>query len=235
MGTMTLGNFRAELLWDLKNRSDTGATEGLTTTRQDTFINAGYLHVTHPTVFRHRELQYRSPITLANGQFQYTFTPNAGFGVILTGVRSASHIAGATDNLTTRKVKLFPRDMQWFDNRTHTSGAPRDYAIQGDTIWFSPVPSTGEVGQVVVLSGWREPSLLANPGNQTVLSTRWDEIVLLAARWRAELHLGYRDLAEATKLDFTGLINEYRDFEQLQGEDTDWMAEVRTESHMESA
>jgi hypothetical protein len=63
----------------------------------------------------------------------------------------------------------------------------------------------------------------------------WDEIVLLASRWRAELHLGYRDLAEATKLDFTGLLNEYKDFQTLHAEDFDWVAEVRTERIMESA
>ena len=81
---------------------------------------------------------------------------------------------------------------------------------------------------------WREPALLAADASVTVLSSLWDEIVLLASRWRAELHLGYRDLAEATKLDFVSLINEYKPFDELHGEDWDWSSEVRIENVMDS-
>ena len=223
--------FRAELLFDLKNRADTTTADGLSVPRQDMFINAGYLHVTHPSVFRHRELMHSYTIPLVNGTSSYAFTPNAT--VVITGIRYASHVAAATDLLTARRVKLYPKDEQWFQERSHSTGAPRDYMIRGDNLILSPVPGANEVVQVIVVGAWREPAVLV-AGAVTVLSALWDEIVLLAARWRAELHLGYRDLAEATKLDFVGLINEYKDFEQLHGEDWDWVTEVRTERTMEA-
>jgi hypothetical protein len=233
VGTLNLEGFRAELLFDLRNRTDTSAPEGLTTARQDMFINAGYLHVTHPSVFRHRELQHSYTITLVNGTQSYVFHPNAG--VNITALRYVAHVAAASDSPTAFRTKLFPKEEQWFQERTLVSGGPpRDYFVRGDQLFLSPVPGAVENGQVLVVGAWREPALLV-PGSATVLSTLWDEIVLLAARWRAELHLGYRDLAEATKLDFVSLINEYRDFEQLHGEDWDWSADVRVERHMENA
>jgi hypothetical protein len=232
MGTLTLENFRSELLFDLKNRTDTSVPEGLTTTRQDLFINAGYLHVTHPSVFRHRELQHSYTLTLVNGTQSYLFHPNAG--VNITALRYVAHVAAATDSPTAFRTKLFPKDEQWFQQRTLVSGGPpRDYFVRGDRIFLSPVPGANENGQVLVVGAWREPAVLT-AGAVTVLSSLWDEVVLLAARWRAEFHLGYRDLAEATKLDFVSLLNEYRDFEQLHGEDWDWVSEVRTERVMES-
>jgi hypothetical protein len=233
MGTYTLENFRSELLFDLKNRSDTTGSAGFSTARQDSFINAGYLHVTHPSVFRHRELQHRYTIPLVNAQWNYTFTPNAS--VVITSIRSLSHVAAATDDPLSYRTKIYPHDEQWFQERTLTSsGPPRDYFVVGSEIRLSPVPTANEAGEVLVVSAWREPAVLI-AGQTTVLSTIWDEIVLLAARWRAEIHLGYREMAEATKLDFTSLVNEYQTFEQLHGEDWDWQGGIRTESYQESA
>lgn len=233
MGTFTLEGFRSELIFDLRNRGDVSVPEGVTEARQDSWVNAGYLHVTHPTVFRHRELQHRYTIPLVAGTHAYTFHPNAG--VNITAIRSISHAAAATDDPTAFRTKLVPQDEQWFQDRTlSSSGPPRDYFVLANQVRLSPVPSANEAGEVLVVSAWREPVLLV-AGQTTVLSALWDEIILLAARWRAELHLGYRDLAEATKLDFAGLLNEYQSFEQLHGEDWGWTAEVRTESHMETA
>lgn len=234
MGTLTLANFRAELLFDLKNRTDTASSDGLSTARQNTFLNAAYLHLTHPTIFRHREMQHTFTLALVNGTQAYTFSPTAG--VNITGIRWVSQVEAATDDPTARRTKLRPKDEQWFQERSLSSGgAPRDYAVRANQILLSPVPGANEAGQVLVVGSWREPAVLAADGDVTALSTLWDEILLLAARWRAELHLGYRELAEATKLDWVSLLNEYRDFEQLQGEDWDWQAEIRTESPMERA
>jgi len=238
VGTLTLEGFRAELLFDLKNRTDTTTPEGLSVARQDMFINAGYLWVTHPTVFRHRELQHSYTLALSTpvpGTTNvYLFTPAPG-NVVITGLRYVSHVDAATDDPTAFRTKLFPKDEQWFQERTLTAGGPpRDFAVRGNNLLISPVPGTGEVGEVLVVGAWREPAVLVG-GATTVLSTLWDEIVVLAARWRAEFHLGYRDLAEGTKLDLVGLVNEYQDFERLQGEDWDWVSEVRVERTMESA
>lgn len=233
MGLLTLADFRSELLFDLKNRSDSAATSGLTVTRQEMFIAYAYLHVTHPSVFRHRELQMAGTIPLVNGTNSYAFTPLSTFTV--TGIRYVCHVAAATDDPTQIHTKLLPHDEQWFYNRTMSSGGPpRDYATRGNNLLVSPVPGANEAGQVLVVGAWREPVGLSLDTDVTELPIVWDEIILLAARWRAELHLGYRDLAEATKLDFVSLINEFKTHEDLHGEDWDWVSEVRTESYMES-
>lgn len=236
MGTLTLEQLRAELLFDLRNRTDTTTANGVSTTRQDMWINAGYFWMTHPSVFRHRELQHRYTIALVNATNLYTFTPTPGLtSVAITAIRSVAHVDATTDSPTATRTKLFPKDEQWFQARSLTSGGPpRDYAVRGNSILVSPVPGTSEAGELLVVTAWREPAVLI-AGATTVLSTLWDEIVLLAARWRAELHLGYRELAEATKLDVVGLVNEYRDFEFLHGEDMDWQTEVRSERTMEMA
>ena len=230
MGTYTLENFRSELLFDLRNRSDTSSAEGFSTARQESFINAAYLHVCHPAVFRHREMEHTYTIPLVNGTQSYVFTPNSSNHIV--AIKHVSHVESATDVFTATRTKLFPRDEQWFQSRTHQSGTPRDYMLRSVNILLSPIPGPNEAGQVLSIGSWREPALLT-AGTTTVLSTRWDEIVLLAARWRAELHLGYRDLAEATKLDFVSLINEYQDEMRMNGEDWDHAIEVRTESYME--
>lgn len=233
MGTLTLADFRSELRFDLRNRPDTSSS-GFSDTRANLFINSAYLHVSHPSVFRHRELMYRFEITLTPANL-YTFSPD-GAGVEITAIKSITHVQAATNDYTAFRTKLLPKDEQWFDGRSHDQGPnPRHYAIRGDQILLSPIPFGASIGQVLSLNTIREPALLAVDTDATVLATRFDEIVLLAARWRAELHLGYRDLAEATKLDFVGLLNEYRDDETLNMEDFDWQVEVRNESTMEQA
>lgn len=228
MGTMTLTDFRSELLFDLKNRSDTTNPGGLTTLRQNLFINSAYLHVTHPSVFRHRELQYTATIPLVATQSNYTFSPDSS-AVTIVAIRSVSHLVPATFRL----VKLLPKDQQWFMARSPQNGAPREYFTEGNEINLNPIPGTNEAGDVLVLSTWRQPALLSGALDTTTLSSRFDEIVLLAARWRAELHLGYRDLAEATKIDFVSLLNEYKSHEDLHGEDWDWQSDVISESVMD--
>lgn len=232
MGILTLEQFRSELLFDLKNRTDTSAVSGFTTTRQDLFINSAYLHISHPSVFRHRELQTQGQISLVSGINLYTFSPLSATS--MTAIRYLTHIASTTNDATAQKTKLLPHDEQWFMARTITSGGPpRDYAVRGNQILVSPVPGQNEIGQLLLLGAFQEPAILQS-GQSTVIANHLDEIVLLAARWRAELHLGYRDLAEATKLDFVGLLNEYKDHEQLHGEDWDWQANLVSQPVMET-
>lgn len=233
MGTLNLAQLRSELRFDLRNRPDTAAS-GFSDTRANLFINSAYLHICHPSVYRHRELVYRTliPLTPAN---LYTFSPD-GSAVVITAIKSITHVAAASNDYTAFRTKLLPKDEQWFDGRSHNQGGPpRHYAIRGDQLLISPIPAGISVGQILSLNTIREPALLAVDTDRTVISTRFDEIVLLAARWRAELHFGYRDLAEASKLDFVGLLNEYRDDETLNAEDWDWQLDVRNESTMEVA
>jgi len=179
-------------------------------------------------------MQRSFTITLVSGTQAYTFTPVSG--IVTTAIRWVSHVEAATDDPTARRTKLFPKEEQWFQARSLSSGgSPRDFAVRGSQILLSPVPGANEAGNVLVVGSWREPTVLSADGDVTTLSTFWDEIVLLAARWRAELHLGYREMAEATKLDWVSLVNEYKDFEQLQGEDWDLYPDLVTQPAMERA
>jgi hypothetical protein len=233
MGTLTLSQLRDEVRFDLKNRPDTGTT-GLSDTRLDLFLNAAYLQVAHPSVHRHRELMYTYTLTLATADNDYTFTPVGG--VVILAIRSVTHIDAAVLSATAARQKLRAKDPQWFDERTINSGSrPSSYAVEGNSILIEPVPDSSLNGELLQVRAIREPAQLAAAGDTTVIGNRWDEVILLGARWRAELHLGYRDLAEATKIDFASLVNEYRDFDHLHGlEEWDWTSEVRTESHMET-
>jgi len=231
MGTMTLERFRANLLFDLRNRTDTSTPDGFDATRQDEIINSAYWHLSHPSVFRHRALQARYTIPLVTNTQAYTFTPTSG-GFNILAIRSVAHVAATTDDPLAFRTKVYPRDEQWFQERTLvSSGPPRNYMIQANVLGVSPVPTATENGQVLVVTAWREPTALI-AGATTVLDNQWDEVLRLGARYRAELHLGYRDLAEATKMDYIAFINEYKDFEQLHGEDWDWMPELRMDSAM---
>jgi hypothetical protein len=136
---------------------------------------------------------------------------------------------------TAVRTKLRARDAQWFDNRTLATGSrPSSYAIEGNTFLIDPVPSAVEAGELLFVRAVREPATLT-AGTTTILANRWDEVILLGARWRAELHLGYRDLAEATKLDFAALANEYDGWDRESGEDWDYVSDLRREPTMERA
>ena len=233
MGTLTLAQLRTELLFDLRQRTDRTVSEGVTDDRLNMWINAGYQHVTHPTIFRHRELMHRYSITLVNGVSGYTFTPFGGFNIL--SLRSVAHVFGASDTPTTFRVKLLPKDTQWLERRTVTLGAPREFYIEGDSMYVSPVPNFPYAGHILAIRAFREALPLAADGDTTVMRPLWDEIVLLAARWRAELHLGYREMAEGTKTDFVAMVNEYKSFEDLQGEDEDWSSGLVIKGYMAGA
>lgn len=235
IGLLTLEQFRSELLFDLRNRSDTTTAEGLSETRQNLFINSAYLHLCHPSVFKHRELQTQGAITLVTGVNLYTFSPIPTSATFVTAIRYMTHLDSTTNVATAQKTKMLPKDEQWFMARTLTTGGPpRDYAVRGNQVMISPVPTVNENAQLLVYGVIQEPALMT-AGTTTILPAHFDEILLLAARWRAELHLGYRDLAETTKLDFVGLLNEYKDHEQLHGEDWDWQSDLVSQQIMETA
>jgi len=234
MGTLTLAGFRTEVRYDLKNRPDTSSS-GLSDTRLNQHINNAYLQVAHPSFHKHRSIQYTFTLPLVSGTNSYTFSPIAG--VEIQAIRSVTYLRALVNTPTVAKNKLRAHDVQWFDDKTLVSGGrTADYAVEGNDLLVSPVPGPNEAGHLLFLRTLREPSLLAADGSVTVLQNVWDEVILLGARWRAELHLGYRDLSEATKLDFAALANEYQSFDALHGmEEWDWSKDLVSESVMEGS
>jgi len=234
VGVLTLSEILTEVRFDLKNRPDTTAS-GLSDTRLTLFVNAAYRHLCHPSVHRHREMLYNYTLTLASGTNTYTFTPDAA-AVNIVAVRSVTYIDAAAYTATAQKNKLRPVEPQWFDERTLTSGGrPTNYGIEGSTLEVSPVPAANEDTKLLRVRAIREPALLTTAGDEaTAVGAQWDEVLILGTRWRAEMHLGYRDLAEATKLDYAAMLNEYQSFSNLQAEDWDWVPEFVTDPAMEN-
>ena len=229
MGLMTLAQFRSELVFDLKNRADTGPT-GVSTERQNLWVNWAYRHVGHPSIHKHRALQVNFTLTLVSGDNQYAFNPSPTAETIV-GVRSVSYIQAASDTPSAFKTKLLPRDVRWLEQRSLTTGPPKIVARQGNELWLDPVPGANQAGHLLKVHAWKLPNSLAVDADTTVLESQWDEVVLLGARWRAERDLGYRDLAELTKQDFAGLINEYQEFDQLDAEDWGWAPGIAMGEH----
>lgn len=237
MGTLDLSEFRAEVRFDLKNRPDT-ASSGFSDSRLNLFINSAYLHIGHPSVFRHRTLFVQFPVPLIANINSYTFVPDPGTGTLLTtAIRSVFYAAAPADGPTVRHTKVKPVDTQWFDDRQlSTGGDPRRYAVEGNSLLVDPVPGPNEDTNVLMVRAVVEPARLVNNADKTVFDNVFDEVVLLGARWRAELHMGYRAMAEATKLDMATLINEYEDFETLHGkEEWDWVPQLRVGEYQETA
>jgi len=231
MGSMTLVNFRDELLFNLKNRNDTG----LTTARLNRWINQSYLHMTRPRVMKHSELLGRLDVGLITGQDEY----DIGFvnvGYKLLGVRDVIYYDGAAGPTVTRR-NLSPRSIHWINKRVKPSGAPQAYALEGvagnATLSINTVPTTTENGNELRVWHYREASVLVADGDTTVLSDYWDTVLVLGSQFFAEWFLGYRDLAVATGQVYQNMINETLDDLELNAEDTDHQTEIVSESYMQ--
>jgi hypothetical protein len=228
MGLLTLADFRAETRFNLKNRNDSGVTD----TRIDRWINAAMLHMGLPSVHRFRELQRTYDITLVLDTNSYSLS-QATIGFKLLAPRSVYNIIEVPETPTSRKRRLSPRNIHWFDRRTLSSGIPSNYALDGETLFISGVPSATEAGQIVRVRYWSEPSPLTLVTDTTPYATYYDEVLVIGAQWVAERTLGYRDRAEMTKQDYIGLLNEGPEQEELEAEDWSFQVDINPNAQSE--
>jgi hypothetical protein len=225
MGTLNGSDFRTELTYMLLNRSDTG----FTIARRNRWVDQSYIHVSHPSVHRHRELETSFVYTLATGDNTLDMD-NATLSFVPTHLWSVFWSdADPTTTPTATKAKIHPRGIHVHDKRILNTGRPTEYAIEGTTLHLLQVPSATENGQFVTARFTREPAALTD-STTTVLPRFWDEVILLGAKWRAERDLGYRELAELTKQDYAALINEFQSRYELEAEDTGWEVELVRQS-----
>ena len=231
MGTMTLADYRTELPFLLKNRADAAVT----TSRLDRWVNAAYRHMTHPSVHKHWEAMGRYDLALVAGTREYSLS-TATVGYSIVGVRDVTYYLATAIANTTMRRDLRPRSLHWINQRSAPLGAPTGYSFDystGRLLTLDTQPTSNESGHMVRVSVWRELTALSAATDATVLSDYWDRVLLKGAQWLAELDLGYREIAEATKQDYVGLIGEmWNDF-QLNADDTGFQTPVRTESPME--
>ena len=96
-------------------------------------------------------------------------------------------------------------------------------------------PSSGEVGQILLVRGYRIPTRLSSSGDTTEIHDLWDEAITLGAIWRGWRTLGRADRAAFAKGDFADMVNDIRDHAGVDAEDwggefeldmTDYMVRV---------
>jgi hypothetical protein len=228
MGYFDLDLFREELAFSLESRTD------IDDNRLARWVNQGYSFISQPEVRKHRELEATYDVTLVADQNSYSISSTT-VGYDILGVRNVTFYDSATVTNTTNRHDVRPRDIHWFNKRTlyATSGGPRHYHVTGDSIEFSPVPTSTDAGKKVRLHIWREPALLSADTDKTVLHAYFDTGVLLAAQWIAQWRLGYREVAIATRQEMQAYINQKTDTGQLGGEDTNFETQVENELYLE--
>jgi len=221
MGTRTLAEFRAETRWLLKNRNDASLSDD----RIDHYTNAAYRHMCMPRVHRFHEMQSVYDITLVNGTNAYSVS-EATVGQKIVGISSVSNIITIPETPTSRKRRLTPRNIRWFDRRSLNTGTPSAFAVEQETLYIHAVPGSSEAGQIIRVRFWREPATLALDTATTVLPNYYDEVLQIGSQFLTERGLGYRDAAQLTKQDYVAMLNEGDESMELEAEDWDFQVDV---------
>jgi hypothetical protein len=164
MGTMTLADYRTELTFLLKGRDDSAVND----TRIDRIVNQAYSHLCQPEVHRHKEMVTWDNITLVAADYDYDmsslFTPT------VLGVKDVTYYEATSISATATKRDLHPKSVNWFNKKTIPSGgSPSAYALDGELLLISPVPSAAEAGNLVRVTYWQEPTVLSGDSDTTVL------------------------------------------------------------------
>ncbi len=203
-GTLTLENLRdmVELSVDSRTEFDSSTTAGQT--RLDRAINFSYYHVVEPSIYRHHELQEIDTFTLATDDHTYDLSSNV---YIIHTVKLT------TDDIPLRAMSY--RD--WVQLR-RVSGRPNRYSRWGNTIYLDRDPTTDENGDTMTVNHYIQPAILT-AGNVTVLNPLWDSVIWFGAIYYAWKMVGQQDKAEAAKIEFAALINEFREKDRHEGED----------------
>lgn len=228
MGLMTLADYRAELTYLMKGRTDAAVDND----RLDRTINQAYSHLCQPETRLHKELKARYDGALTDGTNEYDISIAAiGWDVLF--IRDVTYYEAAAITATTTKRDVAPVDVNWFNARTiPIGGAPSKYAQDGELLLIYPVPSAVEDGNLVRITHYREPEPLSLITDTTVLGTYWDRVLLRGAQWLLEYDAGLRELAVLTKQEYVGLINEKRDDYELNAADTGFGVEFKNERIM---
>jgi hypothetical protein len=231
---MTLSDFRDELTFLVKGRSDT-ATDA---TRLNRIVNHAYSHLCQPETRLHKELRAVYDITLVAADYDYDLSAST-VGWTVNMVKDVTYYEATAISATATKRDLRPKDLNWFNKRTISSGGnPSTYALDGELLLIYPVPSATEAGNLVRVTHWREPDPLdeTNPGTSdvTVLGNYWDRVLLRGAQWLLEYDIGLRELSVLTKQEYVALINEKRDDHELNAADDSFGVEIRNERIMAS-
>ena len=190
MGSMTLADIREELRENLNNRDD------VLDARLDRWINHAYQHMTHPSVHKFEDLAKTYDITLVSGTQSYSLAA-ATVGYRILAIRSVAYYHAAVGSIvgTTRRRRLNPKPIQWFDSRIHASTEPQHYTIGEDqSIMLSGIPNNTNTIRMRV---WQE-ALPLTESDTTELPEYFDEVLLTGAQAWTEFKLDMRDKSNET-------------------------------------
>ena len=204
-GTLTLENFRdmVELSVDSRTEFDSSVPAGQT--RLDRAINFAYYHVSEPSVYRHHELQEKDQQAMTTDTHSYNLTANV---YTLYGLKLE------TDDIPLRWMSF--RD--WIQLR-RVDARPTRYARFGNTIYLDRDPTSDENGENIDIYHTIQPAILSADGSVTVLNPLWDQVIWIGAVFYAWQMVGQDDKAEAKKIEFSALINEFREKDKQEMED----------------
>jgi len=226
MGLMTFDDFAEELDFLLKRRNDNDATN---TARISRWINQAYTYMCHPSVHKFREMQAINSITLATSDNDYTLTSVISDTIVairfITYISATSFTAGAT------KRKVNPRSIRQFEQKTLASGAPFEYAIDGETLYINGIPTTTQNSHLLRVGYYKEPASISG-AETTVLGSYYDRPLLKIAQAFAEADLQDRDLSLLTLREASGLLNNALEEEELEAEETGYEVEVVLQNAM---
>ena len=230
MSTMPLSEMRDALRWDLENNGT------LTPAQLNRWINWSYLHISQPNIHPHQSLQATGTVPLVLDQVEYPLT---GLGFVLWGVYSCTYIKGTTVAPTNYRRRLKGGgDIRWLDAQFASSGEPSSYAVWGgaaggQTLHINARPSSGVVGNLLLIRGYKQPTLLAADTDKTVMHDLWDEAILLGARWRGWRSLTRPERAEIARVEFGLQVNEIQNALKLDASDWGGRFEIDMQPYMQ--
>jgi hypothetical protein len=227
MANLGLADLKTELGFLLRNRNDSDATNS---SRLERWINWAYYYMTHPSVHQFREVQTVYSTTLVTGDYDYPID-NTTLGFNLVAIRWVTHVEASSFTPTAIKRKLKPRSIRWFEERTLPSSKPSVYAVDGEFLYLSGVPTSSENGQVLRVGAYRQPATLTGT-NATVLNEYFDRPLLKFSQAFAEADLGDRASALVTVREASVLINDIGSESEMEGEDTGQQVDFVTHSPM---
>jgi len=221
MGTMTFTQMKSELGFLLSNRNDVDSTNPA---RVERWINQAYTYMCHPSVHPFREMQSIDTITLATSDNDYAIATLNSNTVV--AIRFVTYIQATAFTNTAAKRKVNPRSIRFFEQRTLTTGPPSQYAIDGSSLFISPVPRSNENNHLLRVGYYQEPTILDSGTDVTVLPSYYDRPLMKLTQAFAETDLGDRELAMLTTREAGQLLNNANSEMQMEGEDSGFQIEV---------
>ncbi len=176
------------------------------------WINHTLLHVCHPKVYYHPNLEFREDITLVTGTNVYNLDTDT---IIIVGMRNTTAVSG---------YRLYPQNKRWFRDRSQdVPGRPGHYLRYGSLatraiVKVYPTPSVEYNGQVLEAQTYVYPTRFsADAGDvASVIAEEWDEILELGGIWRGWRALNNPVYSDRYKADYAAMINEIEQIETLE-------------------